>query len=254
MPISLDKRAEAATISLTKVLQAEADKGHDLGEVSAQVILVIDYSASMSGFYASGEVQELAERVLGLSMSGLDDDGNVQVFPFHHQALEPFVVDASNYSGAIDRWRYQEVPTGGKGLFGKVKTQRHERQMGGTEYAAAIEAVVDYATSNGMLAVGKPPVLVVFQTDGGSGSAQRDKQLLTQHASLPIFWQFLGIGGNTSFLDTLDTLPGRVIDNVGAFGVPNVSGMKDEDFYDKLVGEFLPKWLPAARAAGVVTV
>lgn len=40
----------------------------------------------------------------------------------------------------------------------------------------------------------------------------------------------------------------------GSFGIPSVSGMKDEDFYDKLVGEFLPRWLPAARAAGIVTV
>src|SRR6478609_8666415 len=153
MSISLEKRSEAATISLTKVLQAAADKNQDLGEVSAQVILVIDRSASMIPFYSSGEVQELAERVLGLSMSGLDDDGNVQVFPFHHEALEPFVVDATNYSGAIERWRYEDVPVG-KGLFGKQKTERRERQMGGTEYSAAIEAVVDYATSEGMLAHG----------------------------------------------------------------------------------------------------
>jgi hypothetical protein len=192
--------------------------------------------------------------VLGLSMSGLDDDGNVQVFPFHHEALESFVVDATNYSGAIERWRYEDVPVGGKGLFGKQKTERRERRMGGTEYTAAIEAVVDYATSEGMLAHGKPPVLVVFQTDGGSGNVHVVKQLLTQHASLPIFWQFLGLGSNTSFLDVLDNLPGRVVDNVGKCSFPKVSNIPDEEFYDTLISEFLPSWLPEARRLGIVTV
>lgn len=257
MAINLEKRSEAATISLTKVLQTAADKGQDLGEVSAQVILVIDYSGSMNAFYTSGEVQELAERILGLSTSGLDDDGNVQVFPFHHEALEPFVVDATNYSGAIDRWRYEEVTTTGpKPMFGKAKTTttRTERRMGGTEYAAAIEAVVSYARAEGMLEPGKPPVFVIFQTDGGSGSASRDQQLLTKYSDLPIFWEFVGLGQYTDFLDVLDTLPNRKVDNVGRCSFAKFSNIPDEQFYDTLISEFLPQWLPAARAAGIVTV
>lgn len=254
MAIDLSKRSEAATISLTKVLQAAADKGQDLGEVSAQVILVIDYSASMEAFYQSGEVQDLAERILGLSTSGLDDDGNVQIFPFHHEALDPFVVDATNYSGAIDRWRYEDVSVGKTGLFGKQKTERRERRMGGTEYAAAIEAVVAYARAEGMLAPGKPSVLVIFQTDGRSGSSSRDKQLLTKYSDLPIFWEFVGLGQYTDFLDVLDTLPNRKVDNVGKCSFPKVSNIPDEQFYDTLISEFLPQWLPAARAAGIVTV
>jgi hypothetical protein len=126
--------------------------------------------------------------------------------------------------------------------------------MGGTEYAAAINAVVQFVKTEGMLNAGKPPVLVVFQTDGGSASSGLDKQLLTQYANLPIFWQFLGLGNDTGFLDVLDKLPNRVVDNVGTCSFPKVSNVPDETFYDELVSEFLPKWLPAARAAGIVTV
>jgi hypothetical protein len=113
--------------------------------------------------------------------------------------------------------------------------------------------VTHFAQEEGMLDPGKPPVLVVFQTDGGSSSSGLDKQLLTQYAKLPIFWQFLGLGRNTSFLDVLDNLPGRVVDNVGKCSFPHISTITDEEFYDALVSEFLPSWLPAARAAGIVT-
>lgn len=244
MAISLEKRTESAGISLQKVLQKAADKGHDLGDVAAQVILVLDYSGSMAQFYDNGQVQELAERVLGLSLSGLDDDGNVQVFPFHNSALEPFVVDVNNYRGAVENWRYVK-----KGVFGK----KVERPMGGTEYSAAINAVHGYLNTNNMLASGKPPVLVIFQTDGGSSSIGRDKKLLTDLSDKPIFWEFIGLGRHTSFLKELDDMPGRFLDNVGQFGVTNITDDTDEEFYDKIVSEFIGKWLPAARAAGIVT-
>lgn len=40
------------------------------------------------------------------------------------------------------------------------------------------------------------------------------QQILTACANLPIFWQFVGVGGsNYGVLEKLDTMTGRVVDN-----------------------------------------
>lgn len=248
MGVSLDKRAATAEVSLVKALTKAAKDGIDLGEVKAQVILVIDYSYSMEDFYGSGEVQELAERSLGLALP-LDDDGNIQVFPFDSKAHEPFVVDATNFVGAIDDWRNQRGRFKPKRLFGGGGGRR---PMGGTNYSIAIDKVLDFARAEGMLDPGQPPLYVIFQTDGGTENPDAVKKQLTAAASLPIFWQFLGLGHHTGFLSMLDTLPGRVVDNVGAVGVASIKGTPDEDFYDKVTEEFITKWIPAARQQGIL--
>lgn len=242
MPISLEKRTESAVISLTKVLQSEADKGNDLGELTANIILVNDYSYSMSERYDGPvkEVQELGERVLAMSLSGLDDDGKVQVFFFDDKAYDPIEVTKSNYQGYVDRWRKPKF--------------RGTRAFGGTDYLPVIEKIIDFTTSKGMLRPGQPPVLVVFMTDGSTSNEKRITDRLFDAAKLPIFWQFLGLGYSPTFLKKLDTMPGRAVDNVGLFEIPGVLSLTDEEFYDKVIAEFFPAWLPAARAAGIVTV
>lgn len=243
MGINLEKRSEIAKISLVKVLEAEAAKGNDLGELTANVILVNDYSGSMAYRYDGpvNEVQELGERALGLSLSGLDDDGKVQIFFFDHQAYDPIEVTAKNYQGYVDRWRKPKF--------------RPQRQFGGTDYLTVIDKILDYTTRKGMLNPGQPPVLVIFMTDGSTENENLITQRLVASRPLPIFWQFLGLGYTPQFLKKLNTMGGEDdIDNVGLFEIPGVLSLTDEEFYDKIIEEFFPKWLPAARAAGIVTV
>ena len=242
MAIDLEKRSKTALISLEKVLTEQAAKGIDLGELTANVILVNDYSLSMSDRYDGrvNEVQELGERALGLSLSGLDDDGKVQVFFFDDKAYEPIEVTAKNYQGYVDRWRNPRF--------------KPKRRFGGTDYLPVIDKIIDYCTSNGMLAAGQPPVLVIFMTDGSTENEDRIAKQLIATSSLPIFWQFLGLGYSPTFLKKLDKMGGRAVDNVGLFEIPGVLSLTDEEFYDKIIEEFFPKWLPAARAAGIVTV
>ena len=264
MAVDLSKRSGDATVSLLKHLTTAQASGHDLGEVTAQVVLVFDHSASMRPFYDRGDVQELTERVLGLSLP-LDDDGQIQVFPFDHQAYEPFTVDANTYPGVIDRWRQgdtvaSDAPQPARRRFfgGRVTSNTttqptaRPRQMGGTDYSPVIDAVLKFAKSEGMLRAGQPPVFVLFQTDGGTEHAQAAQDRLVAAAKLPIFWQFLGLGSNTSFLSVLDNLPGRVVDNVGLTSVPSVNGTDPVEFYDRVTEEFVTKWIPAARAAGIL--
>lgn len=250
MAIDMTKRAETALVSLQKMVDAAPV---DLGELSAQMVLVIDYSGSMTNFYATGEVQELTERMLGLAKSGLDDDGQVPIYPFQSYALEPFTVDVSNYSNVIQTWRdggQIGQPTK-RGLFRKPPRRTEKPRMGGTNYAPVIHKVVEDLRAAGDLDPTQPPVLVLFQTDGGPEDRNQTEAALKLYSDLPIFWQFVGLGRHTSFLSVLDNLPGRKVDNVGTCGWPSIKAVSDEVFYDGIISEFFPKWLPAARAAGI---
>lgn len=266
MAIDLTKRAETAQKSLINMLKAEASKGNDLGDLTAQIVLVMDYSGSMGNLYANGTVQDIAERVLGLSMSGLDDDQIVPVEFFSHEAFDVVEATPTNYQNFVENWRNgttiapPTTTTVRKGLFGRKTTvttpghTQYAKQMGGTDYLVAINKVIDYLKDSDALTPGKPPVLVLFVTDGATSNESAIKHALIQAAGLPIFWQFLGLGYIPQFLSDLDNMGGRVVDNVGLFDASHVASMSDETFYDKIIAEFFPSWLPAARKAGIVTV
>ncbi len=240
MAISLEKRTENATGALISLLKKEEARGNDLGELTAQVILALDFSGSMEHRYRSrhgepSEVQELVERALALSLSGLDDDGDIQTFFFHGNVFNPEVVSEQNYRGFVDNWASRN-------------------RMGGTDYLPCIQSIRQFAHRNGMTAKGKPPVFVIFVTDGETRNERKIQQELIGASGEPIFWQFMGLGYSPKFLEQLDTMGGRKLDNVGLFDVNNSQALSDDEFYGKTIEEFFGKWLPAARKAGVVTV
>ncbi|MFJ9816304.1 VWA domain-containing protein [Streptomyces sp. NPDC101151] len=211
---------------------------HGLDGLRAAVYLVIDYSGSMKPYYKDGSVQALADRVLGLS-AHLDDDGRVPVVFFSTDIDAVTDIALDGHEGRIERI------AAGLGHMGK------------TSYHLAMDAVIDHYLDSGAT----DPALVVFQTDGGPINKLAAERYLCKAARLPLFWQFVGFGDPGSrqfeFLRKLDELavPGRrLVDNAGFFHAgQDPLRVSDSELYDRLVGEF-PKWLTAARAAGVVAV
>lgn len=198
-----------------------------LGERAA-VYFVLDRSASMNRMYADGTVTALAERVLALS-AHFDDDGIVPTWLFGRKAVGPHNVDLSDSEGAVERLS-QRVPP-----------------MGVTNYAPAIRAVAEYH----MAQAPHMPAYVVFQTDGDATDRADAVREITWAAGLPIFWQFLGCGGTSassfSFLNALDDLDGRVIDNAGFFWAgSNPNALSDDALFDGLMNEF-PEFLRQIR-------
>lgn len=233
--ISLVKRTEAAEASLIDLLTKKEAEGKPLGDLTAQVIIAIDFSGSMEfdgNRYNNGEVQGVVERALALSLSGLDDDGNIQVFFFDNRSYPAETVDQNTYQGFVDRWR-------------------QGRRMGGTNYTPVMNDIVAFADRNGMTAAGKPPIFVLFVTDGAPNDQSQTKKLLVQLANRPIFWQFLGLGYSPRFLKKLDEMGGRLVDNVGLTEMRNTLRMGDREYFDEVIAEFFSEWLPAARAAGI---
>ena len=235
--ISLSKVEETAPalVSLYKSAGVSLTK-HGLDGQRAAVYLVVDYSGSMKPYYGDGSVQALADRVLGLS-AHLDDDGRVPVVFFSTDVDAVTEIALADHQGRVERI------AAGLG------------HMGRTSYHLAMDAVIDHYLDSGS----RDPALVVFQTDGGPINKLAAERYLCKAARLPLFWQFIGFGDRGSkqfdFLRRLDELPvpaKRVVDNAGYFHAgTDPRTVPDAELYDRLVGEF-PKWLVAARAAGIV--
>lgn len=215
---------------------------HGLEEEALAVYLVLDRSLSMKRYYNDGSVQYFAERILSMA-AHFDDDGKVPVVFFASDLDGMDELDLEDYEGKIDR-AHQKLG-----------------RMTGTNYAAAMEAVVDHYNTSGKTV----PALVVFQTDGSPQNRKLAAQTLCKYAPLPIFWQFVGFGEDRKydynddeglgFLQKLDDIPVpqyRPIDNSDFFAVGrDPREMRDSELYSRLMNE-LPGWLVKGRELGII--
>jgi stress response protein SCP2 len=237
-----------------------------LSEHRARVALCLDISMSMNRLYKSGKVQALCERVLGMAVQ-FDDDGACDVFTFGTGGYDEGPLDLHNYQGWIPEM---------------LKRRRLE---GGTNYKLAMQAVRRHYFPD--TAGGKRtsplqeelPVYVIFVTDGQTTDQGGTKQQVEWSSYEPLFWQFMAIGqssrnvtagvappkkqnmfaarmaaltaGNFQFLEELDDMPGRFVDNADFFSVADPAELSDEQLYDLMMNEY-PGWLQLARSQGLL--
>jgi stress response protein SCP2 len=233
--ISLEKKIEAKApqlISLAKKVQVTLEK-KKLTDVVAQVALVLDGSGSMNGQYSKGRVQELLNRVVPLAVH-FDKNEELECWAFAEKPQQLTSVTLDNFNGFIDRdnggWRKWN-------LASRINDE-----------PAVIRKVIDFYKKSG----DRTPVYALFISDGGIHANAAITALMKEAASLPIFWQFVGIGGSRyGILEKLDTMPNRRVDNCGFFAIDDLHSITEEQLYDRLMDEF-PSWLKAARAAGII--
>jgi len=215
-------------VSLVKAANVSLDK-HGLSEHTAKVCLVLDISASMMDLYKRGVVQQITERLLALACL-FDDDKAIDVFLFDSRAIAAGEVSVANFEGAVDRL-----------------TALH-KLGGGTDYAPVMTKVRQfYAKARHTL-----PVYALFVTDGAPGDRSASQRVLRDASREPIFWQFVGVGGSRfDFLEKLDDLADRFIDNADFFAVPDPSRLADAEMYKLLLQEY-PGWLRMAKQKGLL--
>ena len=253
--ISLEKRIEKEAPQLINLVK---HAGVSLAKVGlsahrAKVALVLDISGSMGSLYKKGLVQQFSDRILALGCK-FDDDGEIDVFLFGsgvHQPAPMSLANASTYVANV--------------------IKRHPLE-GDTRYGRAMEAVRRFyfpeggAAERTAPATGALPVYVMFVTDGSTSDQPLTEKHLRQSSYEPIFWQFMGIGkGRKSkskrlfsfadsdfpFLEKLDELGGRLIDNANFFSVASPDEHGDAELYDLLMAEY-PAWLKLAKQHGVL--
>lgn len=239
--IQLQKRVEREAphlVSLVKNAGAALQKV-GLGEHRAKVCLVLDISGSMSSLYKRGLVQKFAERILALGCQ-FDDDGEIDVFLFGANVHQPAPMGLANCTKYV-----QEAIT-------------HHPLEGDTRYGRAIQAVRAFYFPDAKgderkeAFKGNLPVYVMFVTDGSTSDKPLTQKQLRWASREPIFWQFMGIGDSDfSFLEKLDDLDGRLIDNADFFSVDSPDQHSESQLYDLLMTEY-PGWLKTAKQHGLL--
>ncbi|MGW0869915.1 VWA domain-containing protein [Streptomyces sp. NPDC002740] len=226
--ISLAKIEQQAPglVSLAKTAAVSLEKTGLVGHRAA-VQLVLDHSGSMSGFYADGSVQRLADQALGLSVN-LDDDGTVPLIFFGSYVEQYDDIRLDNYAGIIE-------------------TTHPKVHWGSTDYVAGMKAAIAEHQNSGAT----DPGLIIFQTDGEPDERWAVERLLKRASKLPIFWAFIGFGGRVSFLEKLNDLRGRKVDNASFFHAADPHAVTDEQLYDGIARQYA-QWITAARAAGIL--
>ena len=227
-----EKTGNASIIDLTKKSLVQLEKKNLLG-VTARVALVLDASGSMDGQYRRGDVQKVVNRLMPLAIH-FDDDGSFECWAFAAKTTQLDDVTLSNVNDFINTtqrgWKNWQVGA------------RYNEEI------PAIEAVINYFQKF----KDQIPTYVLFISDGGVGSRRQMQKILSQAAKLPIFWQFVGIGGRDyGALEKLDEMSGRIVDNCNFFSLDRIDSVSDERLYELLLQEF-PDWLNAAKQHQIV--
>ncbi|MEN6669408.1 VWA domain-containing protein [Psychrobacter sp. B38] len=216
--------AKKATISLEK---------RQLQQLTAKVALVLDATGSMNRQYKDGRVQEVINRLLPLAVS-FDDDQALDCWAFGENCAYLGEVELNNYADFIDTvqggWR--NWPLGARA----------------NNEAGVMKAVTDFYKKDGL----DVPVYVLFISDGGVRDTRGITDIMIRAAKLPIFWQFVGLGGSSyGILKKLDDMTGRLLDNCSFFELDDLDDVSEEVLYENMLEEF-PSWLKEAREIGLI--
>ncbi|MBQ1545950.1 MAG: VWA domain-containing protein [Clostridia bacterium] len=229
--VSLTKNEELnKKLTLRKdIIDVKAQSSNIRGTV-ARVVFALDHSGSMRGMYRDGTVQDLLERVFPMAMY-FDDNCELDFYWFDStfkelESVTPDVLD---------------------GYVQKVILSKNDH-FGGTCYAPIIHAITKrYAKKNKSTI----PTFVIFITDGANSDKADSKKVLIEASKYNIFWKFIGIGKDKfEFLEKLDTMTGRVIDNANFASVNNLASLSDDELYTLLLDEYAD-WLARCRAVGI---
>ena len=190
---------------------------------------MLDVSGSSRSLFRSGAYQVLIDRFVAAALL-FDDNGTLDTWLFDHRLHEAEAITMANREGWTDRQLAR------KDIWGM------------TEYAKPIDKIAD-----GLSRGGRMPTYVAFITDGANHDKRDTTKAIQRASGLPAFFQFMAIGkaNDFPFLQRLDELTGREIDNAGFFAINDPQGISDDEFYDKVMIEF-PAWLEAARRAGIL--
>jgi hypothetical protein len=265
-------------IDLTKKAAISLEK-KELTNVTAQIVAVFDISASMRNMYSTGKVQEVANRLLALGMN-MDDNKEIEVYAFGKDAHYIGNATEKNHIGFVkdvllkkvsyeNSTHYAGVMQKIVGDFGVAKVAEKQqkeivqppapkkkgffaRLFGGAEETPVVQVKEKIEEIEAVKEVKKIPTFVFFITDGDNYDKSLTEEVIKNCADQAIFWQFVGIGNsNFEFLEKLDEMDGRFIDNANFFQLDDISSISDERLYDRLLNEF-PSWLKEAKAKGVL--
>lgn len=232
--LNLSKEESLMQLNLKKdLIQSLCLDKKELNNLTARVAVVMDFSGSMESLYKRGTVQAILDRLLPVAMQ-FDDNGEMEVWLFDNSFIRMPDISLDNYYNYL-----------------KNEKVLKKYSMGGTRYAPVINDVVRKYTYEDKSNL---PTLVLFITDGDNFSDDRAQatRAIIEASKHPIFWQFVGIGNSSfSYLEELDEMEGRYVDNANFFAVNDLTSITDEELYNRLLAEY-PDWISKVKQLGMI--
>ncbi|MBQ2604870.1 MAG: VWA domain-containing protein [Clostridia bacterium] len=236
--LSKDKvNLEKHVVNLSKcVVDLSKRSGVNLGSTRAKVVVVLDYSGSMSMLYRNGTVQRTLNRLVPLGLT-FDDNGSIDVYLFSNSFKKLDDLNLMNYENYVN-----------------TVVSSSSMSMGGTCYAPVLKAIIEGETKQkGFLfrkteyippiVDGGDPTFILFITDGENSDCNNTDSVIRNSSGMNVFIQFIGIGNeNFNYLQKLDDMPGRVRDNTGFSKMESLDNAPDQVLYINILDQFA-KWL-----------
>lgn len=244
-----------ALIDLKKTAKISLEK-KGIDQVTAKVALAIDISGSMSSLFRTGTVQKTCERLLGLAMN-LDDNQAADIFLFGQDSYSIGELTEENFSNFVSKKisnKYDLEPdTKYAGVISDIINFYHPDSevvpKNKNIFSRIFSSKSKPDVSTGAIS---EPAYVLFLTDGDNSDYAATEDLIKQASNLGIFWQFVGIGGSSfKFLEKLDNMTGRYIDNANFFSLDDLDKISDSALYDRMLTEF-PSWIKEAKAKNII--
>lgn len=186
----------------------------------ARVGLAFDFDYTGAHMFKDGLVQEVINRIMPLAI-GIDDNKTLDLWVFADDVTRLNSATEDNYK---DIARYI-VRSAHKGI---------------TRYEPLIRDIDHFYIEE------QPenlPSLVIVLTTGDTSDKKRTENELMRVSQHPIFFVFIGIGDNDfTFLQKLDCMTGRVVDNASFTSVDDLSSITDAELFSKVLSEY-PDWL-----------
>lgn len=210
-----------------------------LGQQKAQVVVALDNSYSMLPLYKDGTCQRVLDKLLPFAM-GFDDNEEIDCYLFSEGCtplLETITLETlENY----------------------IIKNNDVTKMGSTNYSPVLGHIFDmYNSGKTWLGLGKPkpmylPIYVIFITDGDCYDKKETEEMVRKMSNYGFFIQFIGIGREFfHFLETLDHLSNRNIDNAGFQKILDIDSIESHQIYNVLLSEF-PQWIPEAKSKKLI--
>lgn len=210
-----------------------------------QVAVAIDISGSMYNLFSDNTVQELVERLLAIGIN-MDLDQQIDVYLFGGKAYKAASATIDNIDGYVNREILYKYDLERTTLYEPVSHMIAE-DAGHLEPKGFLSKMF-----SGPTVARQEPTYVFFVTDGDNFDKDQMTNLIRKVSSKPIFWQFVGIGDSDfDYLEHLDEMKGRYIDNANFFQAGDIASISDEELYERILGE-LPEWVSEAKRVGIL--
>lgn len=213
-----------SAVNLDGVLaNSQALWGVDLSRHKARVVVDLDISGSMSELLRGGIVQQTLARIAPLALR-FDDNGELDVFVFDNCSSQLEGMTLDNFGNYVN------------------STVMPKFRGYGTDYAEVIDDNLKFYFKKSKSNL---PVFCLFITDGASSDKAKAKKSIIKSSHENIFYQFVGIGPNDDefkFLEKLDDLEGRPVDNTGFIRMRDLDRMGTDECFKELLSQY-PDWL-----------